>query len=422
MIPTEPPALPEWTGRRIALATLVVVAVLLAFYLLLRFYAVVFILFVAIVIAVAIRPAVEWLYRHGIPRAFGVLAVYLGLLVLAVGFFVLLTPLLVEQVATISGRAPDYYKTLVGYMLRSPSVLVQGLAFQLPASMNFTPVIPGNESTGLPSVTQIVAYFFSAARTIFIATSILVIAFYWTLDGDRSVRSLLVRVPPAHREVVLDIIGQMEEKVGAYVRGVVILSLTVALMAGVAYVAIGLPYALILGLIAGVLEALPVIGPVLGAVPPVLLALSLEPSKVIWVVLAVIVIQQIEGNLLVPRVMDRAVGVNAIITILAIFAFGALFGLGGAIMAIPLAAVIQVLFNRFVFEPAGAISDHPDGRNRYSILRLQAQELAQDVRKQVRRKEDAAEPEADRVEDLIEELAIDLDGAFARLESPEGVA
>lgn len=91
-------------------------------------------------------------------------------------------------------------------------------------------------------------------------------------------------------------------------------------------------------------------------------------------------------------------------------------------MAIPLAAVIQVLFNRFVFEPAGAISDHPDGRNRYSILRLQAQELAQDVRKQVRRKEDAAEPEADRVEDLIEELAIDLDGAFARLESPEGVA
>jgi hypothetical protein len=163
-----------------------------------------------------------------------------------------------------------------------------------------------------------------------------------------------------------------------------------------------------------------VIGPVLGAVPPVLLALSLEPSKVIWVILAVIIIQQIEGNLLVPRVMDQAVGVNAIVTILAIFAFGALFGMGGAIMAIPLAAVIQVLINRFVFEASGAPTEVPDTRNRYSMLRYEAQELIQDVRKQVRRKEDGADLETDRVEDMIEAIATDVDSTLAQMELPEG--
>ncbi len=422
MIPTAPPVLPEWTGRRVALATLVVLAVLSAFYLLYRFYTAVFILFVAIVVGVAIRPLVDWFSRRGVPRGVGVLIVYFLLLAGTSGFFLLLTPLLIEQVTTIVGRAPEYYKTLVGYMYQSHSFLIQGLALQLPATLNLAPAAPASGGEGLNAVTPILGYLFSAARTIFIATSILVLAFYWTLDGQRSVRSLLLRMAPVQREVALDVIGEMEDKVGAYVRGVVILSLTVAIMAGIAYVIIGLPYALVLALIAGVLEALPVIGPVLGAVPPVLLALSLEPSKVIWVILAVILIQQIEGNLLVPRVMDRAVGVNAITTILSIFAFGALFALGGAIMAIPLAAVIQVLFNRFVFAGTVTPIEQPDARNRYSIMRYEAQELIQDVRKQVRHKEDAAEPEADRVEDMIESIATDVDTVLAELEQPEAAA
>ena len=113
---------------------------------------------------------------------------------------------------------------------------------------------------------------------------------------------------------------------------------------------IGLPSPLVLGLLAGVFEAVPVVGPILGAVLPVLLALSVDPSKVIWVVVATIVIQQAEGHLLVPRVMDKAVGVSPIVTILAILAFSTLFGLPGAVLAIPLAALIQILLNYAVLQ------------------------------------------------------------------------
>jgi predicted PurR-regulated permease PerM len=418
-VPTVPQ---EWTARRVALATLVALAVLLAFYLVFRFYGVIFMFFVAVVIAVAIRPLVDGLRRRGIPRAVGVILVYLALLGLAIGFFYLLTPLLVEQVTTIAGRFPSYYQRLITLMFTSDSAVIQRIAMQLPGSLAFniggpTPGTPGAGS--LDAVSSALQYLQAGARVIFMATAILVLALYWILDGERTMRSLLLRAPADRREVAWQLIESIEDKVGAYVRGVVILSAAMMVLASGAYLIIGLPYALVLGLIAGVLEALPVIGPVLGAIPAVLLALSLEPAKALWVVIAVIVMQQIEGNLLVPRVMDRAVGVNAIVTILAIIAFGSLFGLGGAIMAIPLAAVIQVLLNRFVFENTALAVEAPSGRDRYSILRYQAQELVQDVRKQLRsKKEDAVDGETDKLEDMIEAIATDIDSALAQLDQP----
>jgi predicted PurR-regulated permease PerM len=424
-VPTVPP---EWTARRVALATLVVLAVLLAFYLLLRFYSVIFIFFVAVVVAVAIRPLVDWLHRRGVPRAVGVILVYLALLGLAIGFFYLLTPLLVEQVTTIAGRFPTYYQRLITLMFTSDSAVIQRIAMQLPGSLAFsigTTAPAGQAAQGagsLATVGSALQYLQTGVRVIFVATAILVLALYWILDGERTLRSLLLRAPADRREVAWQLIESIEDKVGAYVRGVVILSATMAVLASGAYLIIGLPYALVLGLIAGVLEALPVIGPVLGAIPAVLLALSLEPAKALWVVVAVIVMQQIEGNLLVPRVMDRAVGVNAIVTILSIIAFGSLFGLGGAIMAIPLAAVIQVLLNRFVFETTALPVEAPSGRDHYSILRYQAQELVQDVRKQLRSKDDAADGETDQLEDMIEAIATDIDSALAQLDLPAEAA
>ncbi len=110
--------------------------------------------------------------------------------------------------------------------------------------------------------------------------------------------------------------------------------------------AIGLPYALLLGLLAGVFEALPMIGPLLGMLPALLIALATMPAQAVWVVVAATVIQQIENNVLVPRVMGRTVGINPIISILAIAAFTLLFGVAGALFAIPMAAVLQLLITR----------------------------------------------------------------------------
>jgi predicted PurR-regulated permease PerM len=123
----------------------------------------------------------------------------------------------------------------------------------------------------------------------------LLLAAYWTLDGPRTVRSLLRLLPRAQRESISELIAAMETKVSAFVAGQGLLMLVIRLLSLVAYWLIGLPYLLALALVAGLMEAVPIIGPLLGAVPALLVALTLGPDKVIWVIVATLVIQQLEN-------------------------------------------------------------------------------------------------------------------------------
>jgi predicted PurR-regulated permease PerM len=209
----------------------------------------------------------------------------------------------------------------------------------------------------------------------------------------------------------------MESKVGLYMVGQGILCMVIGIMALLAYLLIGLPNALVLALIAGVLEAVPMIGPLLGAVPAALVALSIGPDKLIWVIVATVVIQQLENTLLVPRIMKKAVGVNPFVTLLALFAFSSLFGLAGALMAIPIAAMIQLALNHFVFQQATVEMEVSEGRDYASRLRYEAQDLVQDLRKQARLKKGGTDLVVKQIEqamDEIETIATNLDSLLAQ--------
>jgi hypothetical protein len=169
--------------------------------------------------------------------------------------------------------------------------------------------------------------------------------------------------------------------------------------------------------VAGVMEAVPLIGPLLGAVPALLVALSLGPDKLIWVIVATVVIQQLENSILVPRVMRKAVGVNPFVTLLALFAFGSLLGVAGALMAIPMAAIVQLVLNRFVFDPGAKEPAITAGRNYAGRLRYEAQALTQDLSNQARYTQKGSDQDVrqlDQVMDEIEAIAIDLDTLLAR--------
>jgi hypothetical protein len=210
----------------------------------------------------------------------------------------------------------------------------------------------------------------------------------------------------------------METKVSFYLAGQGILCLAIGLMALVAYLLIGLPNVLVLALVAGVLEAVPMIGPVLGAIPAAVIAFSIAPSKLVWVVIATLVIQQLENNILVPRVMRRSVGVNPFVSLLAIFAFSSLFGIAGALMAIPIAAIIQLLFDRFVFHPAALEPEVAPGRDTASRLRYEVRVLAKGLRKQARINKGGSYQrvkQVDQVMDEIEAITTDLDALLAQV-------
>ena len=269
---------------------------------------------------------------------------------------------------------------------------------------------------------QAIVYISLAIEVIFTAVVILLLAYYWTIDGPRVTRSLLRLLPRAQRESVSDMIEAMEIKVSAFIAGQGVLMLAVGLLSLVAYWIIGLPYALALAFIAGLMEVIPIVGPLLGAIPALLIALTLGPDKVIWVIVATIIIQQLENSLLVPRIMRQAVGVNPFVTLLALFAFSSLLGIAGALLAIPMAAMIQILLNRFVFQAGALEPEASTGRDYTSRLRQEAQELAQDLSRQTRLTPEGSKErvkETENVMDEIESLADDLDKLLAQTQPAE---
>src|SRR3990172_266881 len=411
-----------WTFRRVMWATLVLVLVALSFGLLYRFSQVVFILFVAVMMGTVIRPLVTWLRRRGVPPTGGAILVYLLLLALLIGFVLLLFPLIVEQGTTIAAAAPGYYQSLREWMVNNPNPLIVRLSESLPAT---PPGLGTIEQTDQPTGQEIVAsaeqalgYVASAAQVVFNATVILLLAFHWTVDGPRGIQSLLLLVPKGRRESMSELISAIETKAGFYIAGQGVLCLIVGVMALFAYLLIGLPNALVLALAAGVLEAVPMIGPLLGAIPAAVIALSIAPSKLLWVVVATLAIQQLENGLLVPRVMRKAVGVNPFVSLLAIFAFSSLLGPAGVLMAIPMAAILQLLLDRFVFHPAALEPEVSAGRDYASRLRYEAQDLAQDLRKQARVKKEGSDRrvrQIDQVMDEIETITTDLDALLAQV-------
>jgi len=418
-MPEHPPSqLYNWTFRRVVWATLVLVFVAFGFWLLYRFNQVVFILFIAIVMGTVIRPVVTWLHQRGLPRIVGVILIYILLLALLISFVLLLFPLIVEQGTTIAAAVPGYYQSLREWMVNYPSQLIVPLGEFLPATLpGLMPIQPTGQQM-LASAGLALGYVTLSAKVILIAIVLLVLAFYWTLDGPRTIQSFLLLVPQDQRESISELISAMETKVGFYIAGQGVLCLVIGVMALVTYLLIGLPNALVLAFVAGVLEAVPTIGPLLGAIPAALVALSIAPAKLVWVIVATIVIQQMENSFLVPRVMRKAVGVNPFVTLLAFFAFSSLFGIAGALMAIPMAAIIQLVLDRFVFHPETMEPEVSPGRDFASRLRYEAQDLAQGLRKQARLEKWGSVrrvKQIDQMMDEIETITTDLDALLAQV-------
>ena len=228
-----------------------------------------------------------------------------------------------------------------------------------------------------------------------------------------TLHSLLLALSPSQRFEARKLILEVDRKVGAFVRGQGIVCVTVSLMSLAAYLAIGLPGALFLAVVAGVLEAVPMLGPVLGAVPPLMVAASEEPQKIIWVLLAAVAIQQTENYFLVPRIMDKSVGVNPMMTLLGIAGFGALFGLLGAVLAIPLAAILQSLLDHYLLGRDALEPPVPVGRENVDRVRYQTQKLMRDLRLLIRKGTPHQSLEVDEIEESIEGIASDLQRLLA---------
>lgn len=408
----------NWPPRQVIAYTLVVLAIACGFYILFRFRLVFFSLFVAIVISTAVDPLIKRLSRLGISRKASIILISLVILLVTAILILTVVPLISEQWATITALLNTSYEELRKTLLALPSLMIYRIAMEMPTFLALNPAAPAPpDNTGsMETVQQAFNVGGYILHAIILIVAVLLLTGLWILEGDIASRMILMALPQQKREPVRAFTAELVQKVGAYTRGLAILLLAVGVLSTIAFVSIGLPNALLLGIAAGLLEIVPLVGPALGAIPALLVAASTDPTKVIWVLGAYILIQFAESHFLVPRVMDRTVGVNPVASLLAFVAFGAIFGFAGAILAVPLAAVVQLILNHFVFD-ANPIDQVPlTGRSGLSTLRYEAQGLVQDIRKQIRGKEAEVTAREDRIEDAMEAIAQDLDSILAQSE------
>jgi predicted PurR-regulated permease PerM len=403
-----------WTTRQVVHATLFVVAVGAMFYLLYRFSQILFILVVAIVLGTAIRPAVDWLNQRRFSRPAGVILVYLGIISLAGMLVVLAFPMFSDQIAAFKKNLPVYYVNLSNSLLNSSIFVVQQIGIRLSnTTAQATSEAAGSPTKALDQVAQSLTYLNLVGHSLLTLTAVFILGFYWTNESDRAIRNLLLLSPPKQREQIRLLLQDIEAKVGAFLFGESLLCLAIGGMALTAYLVIGLPYALVLAVFAGLLEIVPLFGPLLGAVPALAIALSIDPTKVVWVAASSVVIHALENYVLAPRVMRHSVGVHPLITLLALTAFTTLFGLGGALLAVPMAAVLQLLANRFILNRDRNLV--LEGRDQLNLLRYEAQNLAQDARKQLRQIR-GLEGREEVIVNNLEAISRDLEKALAKSE------
>lgn len=414
----EPPAVP---ARQLVSWTCGVAAVAAAFWLLIRFHHLLLLLLTAIFLSTALRPGVARLEQRGVPRLVGLLALFVAIGAALGALIWFSVPVLAEQGAALRATLADSYGLLREVLGELPNILVRRLLLllpsELPSGMAAPTALPGDEAAIALDAT--LARVGELARLALYLVAVALMTFYWSYEGERIKQASFLLVPLPRRAEVRTLVGEIEMRIGRYLLGQAVLCLVIAGLAFVAYAVIGLPHALLLAVLAGLLEAIPILGPFLGAVPAVIVGLSLSPTTALWVLLASVLIQQLENSVLVPRIMNQTIGINPLVTMLALLAFGSLFGVLGALIALPLAAVLQLLLERYLLARESLEQTEP-GRDRLSVTRYATNQLVQDVRNQIRRKDDAPSAVADALEDEVEAIALDLETFLALQNGGQG--
>ena len=328
-----------WSIVMVAVAVLVAVA-------LYQVRTVLMLVYVSGLLAVGLAPIVRAVERQKFlpvgtrrfPRWVAILTLYLMLLAVVVGTGFAIVPPLVRQAQALSKRLPDLFTRAQQFLLD------RGLIdHELTMSEALQKAPSGMLSTGGDAVATVVGAVIGLAGGVFGVVTILILTFYMLVESDTIFRRFVRLFPVEQRLRVATVSSDISLKVSAWLGGQLLLGLIIGTTATIGLWLLGVPYYFVLGLIAGIGELIPMVGPLLSAIPAVVVALTVSPGLALAVAVFFLAQQQFENHLLVPKLMERQVGVSAVTVIIALLVGGSLLGIVGALLAVPTAAALQVI-------------------------------------------------------------------------------
>jgi predicted PurR-regulated permease PerM len=333
--------LKTWTIRGIGLA----VGVLIVFAIVQVGIAagrVLLLVFVSVLFASALAPIVGWLRaRLPVGRVGAIAVVYLSFIVVMLGMAFIVVPAAVNQAGRIVAELPPFFDEVRAWAatLRPVALSTSVTALLDSVESVFAPAPP----PGSDEVVEVGAAVAEAALSFF---TMLAIVFFWLLEHARLQRYTLAYLPAHRRAGSRDAWNEIENRLGLWVRGQLILMAAMGVATGIAYTLLGLPGALLLGLLAALTEAIPIVGPLLGAIPAVLVAATVSPELALVVAIIYVILQLIEGSVLVPLVMRNTIGISPLLVLVSLLVGGAAGGIVGAFLAVPVAAAIEIVLSR----------------------------------------------------------------------------
>jgi predicted PurR-regulated permease PerM len=301
-------------------------------------------LLLAIILSAGLRPLVDWLNARGIPRGPAVLLIYLSVVLIIVLFGVVVIPPVINEIERVVYEAPTYGERLLQFLrdVRADYPFLPPLDEQLLAQLRgLSGQISAIASQAL-SVARIAIGVFSGVLN---AILVLLLTLYLVVDGARIREYLLSFLDPAQADRARAVADRIGPRIGGWLLGQIALSATVGLVSFVALSLLGIEGALLLAVIAAIGEVIPIVGPIAAAVPAVIVALTQSPLLALATAGVYLGIQQLENNLLVPKIMERAVDLHPLAVVLALLVGGELLGIAGAIVAVPVAAAIAVVLD-----------------------------------------------------------------------------
>ncbi|MDD4996340.1 MAG: AI-2E family transporter [Patescibacteria group bacterium] len=299
---------------------------------------VILIVLIAGLLAAIINPIVNYLERKKIPRLMGAVFIYLGVLLILILIGLAIVPAVGEQTRLFIDQIPNFLKTIFSKMEAN---------IQLDSQSQFFEIIDKWLDKSSLSTLSVFSFLSTMAGQIISILMSFVLAFYLSVRKE-SVRSFIRSITPRKYQDFLDkFIESTQKEIGAWARGLLLLCLFVGTLAYLGLLILGVKFPLTLAVIAGLTEVIPYLGPWLGAIPAVLIALTQSPTLALFVLIFYIAIQQIENALISPYVMHRAVGLDPLAIILALLIGGKLAGPIGMILAVPAATMISILIKRY---------------------------------------------------------------------------
>lgn len=335
------------TARRALIAALVIGGVIVLALALWKLRLIIALLFLAFIIAAAMRPGVDLLRRHRVPRGFGIGLHYLGLLVLLSVLLWQVVPRAKSEIETAVASLPE---------LREEANQETGIQHRVLRSLD-------ERLRDLPEASSLVD---PAVELTFVAVEVMIGIFfvlacaaYWIFERNDAQRLLLSVVPVKRRRIVRETWDLIDAKLGAYVRGQLLLITLVATVLSLIFYVIGVPYSLLLGIFAGVVEIIPVIGPLAAGALAIGVGLTVSWQTAAAAGVAVLVVRLLEDYIVIPRVLGDAVGLSPLVVLVSVSAMALLFGGFAVLFAIPFAAVLATLIDVIVRNRDPAKEDTP---------------------------------------------------------------